>query len=223
MLGAADAIGDHPGQRLMASRALPMVYERIWRPVLGQILTGVTGLARDEHAMAEQMLHLLGGERVLDVACGTGAFTRHFGATVGPQGLVVGLDASVTMLERACRSPHAPSVAYVRGDACALPFRKGAFDAVCCFAALYLIEQPMRALDEIVRVLAPGGRVALLASVHRGPLPQQPSSDAVRAISGVRMFGRDELTAALRSRDIRRVRQRVSGFAQFVAGRAPGG
>ena len=36
--------------------------------------------------MAEQMLHLLGGERVLDVACGTGAFTRHFGATVGPTG-----------------------------------------------------------------------------------------------------------------------------------------
>ena len=57
--------------------------------------------------MAEQMLHLLGGERVLDVACGTGAFTRHFGEAVGPQGLAVGLDASATMLERAARSPHA--------------------------------------------------------------------------------------------------------------------
>ena len=118
-------------------------------------------------------------------------------------------------------SPHRANVAFVRGDASALPFRAGSFDAVCCFAALYLIEEPLRAIDEIVRVLAPGGRVALLASVHRGPLPAQPSSAAVRAVSGVRIFGRDELTSALRARDIRRVRQRVSGLAQFVAGRAP--
>ena len=47
----------------------------------------------------------------------------------------------------------------------------GSFDAVCCFAALYLIEEPLLAVAEIVRVLAPGGRVALLSSVARGPLP----------------------------------------------------
>ena len=52
-----------------------------------------------------------------------------------------------------------------------LPFRDGSFDAVCCFAALYLIEEPLRAVAEIARVLAPGGRVALLSSVARGPVP----------------------------------------------------
>ena len=70
-------------------------------------------------------------------------------------------------------------------------------------------------------MLAPGGRVALLASVHRGPLPREPAARATRALTGVRIFGRDELTSALRKRGIRRVRQRVSGLAQFVAGRAP--
>src|SRR4051794_9811752 len=146
LLGSADPIGDHPGQQLMASRALPMIYERIWRPVLGRVLMGGIGPStRDEHLIAEKMLHLLGGESVLDVACGTGAFTRRFGEAVGDQGLSVGLDASVTMLERATRAPRGPNVAFVRGDAGRLPFRKGSFDAVCCFAALYLIDDPMKA------------------------------------------------------------------------------
>ena len=73
------------------------------------------------------------------------------------------------MLEVAVRDTASGNVAYVRGDARDLPFRDGSFDAVCCFAALYLIEEPMRALAEIVRVLAPGGRVALLSSCNRGP------------------------------------------------------
>ncbi len=222
VLGDADAIGTHPGQQLMAGRALPAIYERVWRPVLGRAFMGLLGPSpSDEHSMASEMLHLLGGEKVLDVACGTGAFTRRFGEAVGASGLAVGLDASATMLQRATAKPHAENVAYVRGDACALPFRKGSFDAVGCFAALYLIDEPLRALDEIVRVLAPGGRLALLSSVHRGPLPAQQSASAVRALSGVRIFGRDELTAALRARGIKRVRQRVRGVAQFVAGNAP--
>jgi SAM-dependent methyltransferase len=224
LLAGADPIGDHPGQQLMASRALPMIYERLWRPFLGRALMGVTGPSmRDELTLAEQMLHLLGGERVLDVACGTGAFTRHFGETVGAEGLAVGLDASRTMLGRAASCERPPCVSFVRGDASRLPFRKGSFDAVCCFAALYLIEDPMRTIDECLRVLAPGGRIALMASVHRGPLPLEPTAEVVRSLSGVRIFGREELKRALRQRGVLRVRQRVDGFAQFVAGRAPDG
>ena len=75
------------------------------------------------------------------------------------------------------------------------PSATAAFDAVCCFAALYLIEEPMKALDEIVRVLAPGGRVALLASCNRGPLPPRALGAITSALAGVRVFGREELTA----------------------------
>ena len=221
LIGEQDPTGPHPGQRLMLSSALPLIYERLWRPLGGRLLMGVTGPGTgEEHRIALDMLALSRGDRVLDVACGPGNFTRDF-ARATADGLVVGIDASETMLARAVGETASASVAYVRGDACALPFRDGSFDAVCCFAALYLIEEPMRALDEIARVLAPGGRVALLSSCNRGPLPARATNAVVRRLSGVRIFARDELTQALADRGLSGVEQRVSGLAQFVSGRKP--
>ncbi|HXR29269.1 MAG TPA: methyltransferase domain-containing protein [Solirubrobacteraceae bacterium] len=219
LLGEQDPTGPHPGQQWMASRALPLIYERLWRPLGGRLLMGVTG--PDPHAeqrLALEMLALGAGERVLDVGCGPGNFTRTFARSAG-DGLVVGLDASRTMLARAVADTHEQNTAYIRGDACALPFRDASFDAVCCFAALYLIEHPMRALDEIVRVLAPGGRVALLASCSRGPLPAGVTSPLVKALTGVRMFGREELTGPLAAHGLGEIEQRVTGLAQFVGAR----
>ncbi|MGZ6693475.1 MAG: class I SAM-dependent methyltransferase [Solirubrobacteraceae bacterium] len=123
------------------------------------------------------------------------------------------------MLARAVQQTDSGNVAYLLGDACALPFRDGSFEAICCFAALYLIEHPMRAVDEIARVLTPGGRVALLASCNRGPVPAAITSPLVKSLTGVRVFGRNELTHALTARSLIDVRQRVSGLAQFVAAR----
>jgi SAM-dependent methyltransferase len=221
VLGEQDPTGAHPGQRLMVSRALPVIYERWWRPLAARAFM-LGGLGQDgEERTATEMLELYDEDVVLDVACGTGAFTRAFAEAVAPDGLAVGLDASATMLERAAAADGPANLAYVRGDAMALPFRDGTFDAVCCFAALYLIEDPWRALDEVVRVLAPGGRVALLASVHRGPLPVAPSRAVVRAVSGVRLFTRDELAEGLRLRGLERVRVGVAGAAQFVSARRP--
>ncbi len=221
LLGDGDPTGSHPGQRLMVSRALPLIYERLWRPLGGRLLMGAMGPGmRGEHRIALEMLSLSGGEQVLDVACGTGSFTRRFARAAG-DGMVVALDASRTMLARAVRETDTDDVVYVRGDACALPFRDGSFDAVCCFAALYLIERPMGAVDEIVRVLAPGGRVALLSSCNRGPVPAAITSPLVKGLSGVRVFGREELTRALTARGLVDVQQRVSGLAQFVGARKP--
>jgi SAM-dependent methyltransferase len=221
LLGDEDPTGSHPGQRLMASRVLPLIYEGLWRPLGGRLLMGAMGPGmRGEHRVALEMLSLSGGERVLDVGCGTGNFTRTFARAAG-DGVVVGLDASRTMLARAVRETDSDNVAYLRGDAGALPFGDGSFDAICCFAALYLIERPMRAVDEIVRVLAPGGRIALLSSCNRGPLPASINSPLVRSLTGVRVFGRDELTRALTARGLVDVQQHVSGLAQFVAARKP--
>jgi SAM-dependent methyltransferase len=219
LLGDDDPTGSAPGQRLMASRVLPLIYERIWRPLGGRLLMGALGPSMgEERRIALEMLELSRRDRVLDVGCGPGNFTRAF-ADVARDGLVVGLDASRTMLAQAVREPPPGRVAYVRGDASRLPFRDETFDAVCCFAALYLIEQPLRALDEIARVLAPGGRVALLSSVNRGPVPTAVTDAAVRGVSGIRVFGRDDLTDRLRRRGVEVTRQRLAGFAQFVGGR----
>jgi ubiquinone/menaquinone biosynthesis C-methylase UbiE len=219
LLGEEDPTGAHLGQRLMVSNVLPLIYERLWRPLGGRLLMGAMGPGvRDEHRIALDMLGLSSGDRVLDVACGPGNFTRGFARATG-DGLVVGIDASETMLTLAVRKTENANLVYIRGDACALPFRDGSFDAICCFAALYLIERPMQALDEIARVLAPGGRVALLSSCHRGPLPANATNAIVRRLSGVRIFARDELTKALRDRGLTNIEQRVAGFAQFVSAR----
>lgn len=79
----------------------------------------------------------------------------------------------------------------------------------------------MRALDEIVRVLAPGGRLALLANCNRGPLPATVTNSVVRALTGVRIFARDELTDALRGHGLAAIEQRIAGLAQFVCARKP--
>jgi ubiquinone/menaquinone biosynthesis C-methylase UbiE len=175
----------------------------------------------EELRIARLLLGLAGGHRVLDVACGPGNFSREFAKAVGPQGLVVGLDASETMLARAVRDTEKAgldNVGYVRGDVAALPFGDGAFDAVCCFAALHLFADPFGAIDEMTRVLTAGGRIAILTSVRR-QIALPPLKPIVERTSGMRVFEQDEIVTALRERHYTDVHQRVSGLVQFVGGR----
>jgi len=222
LLGGAGRSGGRPAQRLMVTRALPVVYERWWRPAWGRVLMGPLGPGMEgERRLAHELMALTPGDTVLDLACGPGNFVRDFAGAVGHRGLVVGFDASATMLARAVRDTRAaPNVAYIRGDAIRLPFRDGAFDAVCCFAALHLFDQPLEALDAMARVLGPGGRVAILTSA-RTPLTPAPVGALLGAATGLRVFGRDEVTAALEARGFVDVRRRVSGLAQFVGARRP--
>jgi SAM-dependent methyltransferase len=209
-------------QWLMLSRAVPEIYERWWRPAVGRMVKGVLGPGMaEEHRIARLLLALSPGDGVLDVACGPGNFTRAFGRTVGDVGLAVGIDASETMLARAVADTpsSARSVAYVRGDAVALPFRDASFDGVCCFAALHLFADPWDALDHMTRVLTPGGRIALLTSCRTRSATMRAIDEAMAAGAGVRMFERDQIVAALESRGFWDVRRRVSGLAQFVGGR----
>jgi SAM-dependent methyltransferase len=219
LLGPSAPATHGPMQRLMRSSLLPVVYERWWRPAWGRVLTGVS--AAGERRIAAELLELGTGDRVLDVACGPGNFTRRFAAEVGPEGFCVGLDASATMLERAVRDTPGGGIAYVRGDAMALPFRDATFDAVCCFAALNLIPDPYATLDEIARVLAPGGRLALLTSSSVGPPPLPALQRAVGRVTGMHIFGAGEIVGALSERGLEDVRRRGSGLTQFVAVRRP--
>jgi SAM-dependent methyltransferase len=115
LLGDDDPTGRRPGQRLMVSRVLPLIYERVWRPVGGPLLMGALGPSMaDERRIALDMLDISPAATVLDVACGPGHFTRAF-AGAALDGLVVGLDASRTMLAQAARAQPAAQIAYVRG------------------------------------------------------------------------------------------------------------
>jgi SAM-dependent methyltransferase len=220
LLGGEDLAPTGGAQRLMLTRALPAVYERWWRPAWGRVLRGaVAGGMRDEHRIARLLLGLTPGDGVLDVACGPGNFTREFAAVVGAGGLAVGIDASPTMLARAVADTPGGEVAYVRGDAVALPFRDASFDAVCCFAALHLFADPFTALDHMTRVLTPGGRIAILTSCRLQSAPGQAVNELAGTRSGMRVFGRDEIVDALEDRGFADVRQRIAGLTQFVGGR----
>jgi len=119
-------------------------------------------LARREQ-LREQLrgfVPLAGKERVLDSGAGTGALALAFGPLVGR---VVGLDVVPELLvlgREAAAAAGLDNVLFVDGDATALPFAQGAFDACLSQEALLHISDKARVLAECHRVLAPGGRIA---------------------------------------------------------------
>jgi ubiquinone/menaquinone biosynthesis C-methylase UbiE len=95
------------------------------------------------------------GTRLLEVACGTG---RAAARALSRGAIVTGVDFSPGMLARARR--RAVGARFLKADADSLPFPDGAFDAVLCNFGLLHFARPEAALDEMARVLVPGGRFA---------------------------------------------------------------
>lgn len=121
------------------------------------------------------------GDRVLDVACGTGVVARLAAQRVGPAGAVVGLDLNPGMLAVAAAAPHAAGTAAItwrEAPATSMPFSDAAFDVVYCQAGLQFFPDRPAALREMHRVLAGGGRMGLM--VWRG-IRHSPGFDALAA------------------------------------------
>lgn len=214
VLGQRDAIGPSPGQQVFRSRVVPKIYERIWRPLVARFFLGASGpRAAKERQIAMEMLAVREGDQVIDVGCGPGNYTRHL-ALASVSGLTVGLDASEAMVAAAAERGGGDNLAYIRGDACALPFEDESFDVASCIGVIHLTERPFEALGEMVRVLAPGGRLAILATCARKERHRWKQA-------GVMVFAKDELTGALRDHGLVDVEQRVFGRGQFVAARKP--
>jgi ubiquinone/menaquinone biosynthesis C-methylase UbiE len=102
------------------------------------------------------------GQRVLDIATGTGLVAEAAAVAVGPTGSVLAADIAPAMLEQAKeRLAVLPNVSLAVEDGQALTFPDGSFDAVLCGLGLMFFPDPARGLSEFHRVLRPGGRVAV--------------------------------------------------------------
>ncbi len=99
------------------------------------------------------------GQRVLDVACGTGIVARVVADRLAGRGEVTGLDLNSSMLKVAGRLN--PGIDWREGDATNMLFTDGAFDVVLSQAGLMFFPDPVAALEEMSRVLRPGGRLAV--------------------------------------------------------------
>ena len=121
------------------------------------------------------------GEAVLDVACGTGVISRIAATAVGEAGSVTAVDVAPDMLEVAAATP-APGGAPIEwreADAGALPLPDGSFDVVLCQLGLMFFDDQSAAIEEMRRVLEPGGRVVINTPGRIQPLFENLS----RAIS----------------------------------------
>jgi ubiquinone/menaquinone biosynthesis C-methylase UbiE len=107
------------------------------------------------------------GDAVLDVGCGTGLVTHLLAEAVGAKGSVVGIDLSARMLDLA-RPRARPNTKFMAMAAEHMVFRDRSFDLITYGQSLPYLVDPLASLEEAVRLLRPGGRVAL--SLHRRSL-----------------------------------------------------
>jgi ubiquinone/menaquinone biosynthesis C-methylase UbiE len=121
-------------------------------------------------------LPLAAGQKVLEVAAGDGQFAIWLSERVGPTGQVIATDISSAWLNEAqehCQEQRAKKVYLAQADATRLPFEDASFDFVWCAQSLYSLPNVPDCLAEMVRVLKPGGALAILEndSLHHVLLP----------------------------------------------------
>ena len=146
-------------KRILTSTPSSEIYERFMVPAM---------FAR----WAEILLELVDpqpGERVLDLACGTGIVARTGAPMVQPDGEVFGVDINPTQIITARNI--APSIDWREGDALSLPFTDQEFDLVVCQQGFQFFPDQVQAVREVHRVLTPGGRVgiAVWSSIDKCP------------------------------------------------------
>ena len=131
--------------------------------------------------------------RWADIGCGTGAFTQLLLARAAPRE-VRAIDPSADQIAFARTTPAGKTVDFQVGNAQALPFGAGEFDAATMALVITFIPDPAKALAEMKRVVKPGGTIATYVwDFTNGGSPQQPLREAIEAagVTVVHMQGHE--------------------------------
>lgn len=159
-------------QKSMESEHIVRIYEsKWWRD--GLLFSLFTRISLDDEILLIKKIADLGpSDTVIDLACGTGIYTRHF-ARENPDRKVIGLDLSWPMLRygaKKARHLGIKNITFVHGDVHQLPIRDSSADAANCCAALHFFSNVRAVLNELRRVLRPDGRFSASVLLR----PQNP-------------------------------------------------
>ncbi len=146
----ADALGSNQAKN----------YERFFVPAIGE------PVAKD----LMQKVELQPGERVLDVACGTGTIAQISSQKVSKTGSINGLDINPGMLAVARKQLQDAPLTWHEASAEEMPFADEKFDVVICQMGIQFMENRSAALQEMYRVLVPGGRLVINVPGPAGPV-----------------------------------------------------
>ncbi|MGB3302814.1 MAG: class I SAM-dependent methyltransferase [Gordonia sp. (in: high G+C Gram-positive bacteria)] len=207
-------------QRLMGNAAFSQIYEHLWRPVFTRGFSLGGPETQDYDRALRAYLARPGDRTVLDIACGPGNYSEDAAAGLTGDGRYIGLDYSMPMLAQAQSRHRLPRISYVRGDAHFLPVADNSIDTVMCLAALYLIPNPLPVLDEMARVLKPGGELIIFTSVEAS-IAALPGAGTAIGWSGLRIFGKRELLVQLQSLGLEHIEQTITGVGQYIHARKP--
>ena len=122
------------------------------------------------------------GLRWVDVGCGSGAFTELLVQRCAPA-VIQGIDPSEAQLTFARTRPAARDAKFLQGDAMALPFEDGRFDAAVMALVIFFVPEPAKGVAEMARVVRPGGTIAAYAwDMAGGGFPFDPIHAELRAL-----------------------------------------
>jgi len=155
-----------PFQRIMQTPLVVSVYERYWRR-LGYFLASSRSFEEEVATIVRLQQDPGDGMRLLDLACGTGVFTRPLARRSG--GWTVGLDLSLPMLRHAHRlalREGLGNIVLIRGTAFRIPFIAGTFSRINCCGALHLFARPEQAMEELARVLHREGSLTIQTTIR---------------------------------------------------------
>ena len=173
-------------------------YEPLWRRRSLTLLTGNEFPNDREVAKIRTLVRVERGGLYLDLGCSAGLYSRSLATALGDGGDVIGIDISPSMLKEAARRTRAlrPGPSLARANAGTLPFADGSFAGAVCGGSLNEFGDPARVLRETRRVLAPGGRLAIMGLL-RARTPRGRSLQRFLSTGGLRFFGPAEVTSLL--------------------------